>query len=284
MLPPKVKPLTLPGAVFTGVLVCLMLSSSLAQASFKQREERWAAQIQESLLDAQALWLTAKQKRKDETFFALYSEAAKGDTKRAVVLLHDAGLHPDWPEVISPLRRGLSEAGWAVLALQMPILPGAAPLTAFGPIFDEAPARLRAGIEFLHGKGIKHITLIGHGVGAAMGAAFLAAEPSNNIDGLVVIGLGAPVAERSVDKLDVRLHGPSLLKQIKLPVLDIYGGLDKKAVTHSAAARSEAARSAGNKDYQQLRFPDADHFFSQYEKGLVEAVLKWLNRLSESAK
>lgn len=256
--------------------LCLALSATLAQATFKQREERWAAQIQETLLVGEPVWLSVTIKGKEQKFFNIYTPA-QGTVKGGVILLHGIGMHPDWPEVISPLRRALPERGWTTFSMQMPLLPAGAPYTAFGPILDETPPRIRAGIEFLRAKGIEHIVVIGHDMGAAMAASFVAGEPRSGIDGLVVVGLDAPVLDRTADKLDPRLHGPTQLAKVKVPVLDIYGGLDKKTVMNSAPARAAAARQAGNKNYRQVRVPDADHFFSGYDKALLENITRWLD-------
>ncbi len=262
-------------ALGAGLLLCALLSSSLASASDGPREKRWSSQILETLLIGEAVWLKGD---KDKKFLSLYTKA-EGTPKGAVLLLHDEGLHPDWPEVIFPLRTRLPEQGWASLSLQMPILPlTGAPFTVFSPMLDEAPARIHAGIEFLHAQGFKHIIVIGHGLGAAMGTAYLAKTPHSGIDGLVGIAMGAPTSDRPRYQPDSRLNTPTSIAKFKLPVLDLYGALDDKNVTDSAALRIAAARKAGNKDYQQMRVPDADHYFSRYDKILLEKVSAWLDK------
>ncbi|HLA75861.1 MAG TPA: DUF3530 family protein [Gammaproteobacteria bacterium] len=259
-----------------GIAVCLLLTTALAHATFKAREQRWAAQIQETLFTGEAVWLVAQQKPKDVKFFALYTPAHGKTTQGGILVLHDNGQHPDWPDVTSLLRRELPEHGWATLSMQMPILPYVAPITAFGPIFDETPPRIRAGIEFLRSKGIRRIIIAGHGTGASMAAAFLAQQPNSGISGLVGVAFDAPVINNTIDKLDPRLYSPTMLARIKVPVLDIYGGLDTKTVTGSTELRSQAAKKAGNKNFEQVRIPDADHQFGRYEKDLVKHIVDWL--------
>ncbi len=255
---------------------CLVFTSTFAHATFQPREKRWAAQIQETLLIGDAVWL---KDARGKNFFSIYTEASNGKPQGAVLILHGLGMHPDWPEVISPLRRELPEQGWASLALQMPILPAGAPLTAFGPIFDEAPARIRAGIEFLRDKGIEHIVLIGHDMGAAMAADFILKEQPSNIGAFVGIAMDAPALNTTVKKLDPRLNTTGLIGQLKLPVLDLYGSLDIPRITELAPLRVEAAKKAGNKDFRQIRVPDADHFFTNHDKSLLQAISRWLDDL-----
>ena len=119
----------------------LLAYAAYSAASFKHREQRWATQILDSQMIGEAAWLKVKA----DKFLALYNPAAK--PKGGVILMHDAGLNPDWPDVISPLRRELPEHGWTTLSLQMPLLPQNAPLTAFGPIIDETPQRIRAALR-----------------------------------------------------------------------------------------------------------------------------------------
>ncbi len=46
----------------------------------------------------------------------------------AVLLLHDQGQHPDWPALLSPLRKVLPDDGWYTLSISMPsVLPQLAP-------------------------------------------------------------------------------------------------------------------------------------------------------------
>ncbi len=259
--------------VFITVL-CLVFFTTLAHAAYKPRENRWAAQVQETLLVGDAVWL---KDGKGVRFFSIYTAANGAKPRGGVLILHGLGLHPDWPEVISPLRRDLPEQGWATLSLQMPLLPAGAPFTSFGPIFDEVPARIRAGIEFLRGKGIEHIALIGHDLGATMGAAYLVKKQDPDIDGFIGISMDAPTINSTVSKLDPRLDTTVLMGQLKLPVLDLYGSLDIKRITDLAPLRVQAAKKADNADYKQVRVPDADHSFTNHDKALLENVAHWLD-------
>ncbi len=262
----------------TTVVIALLAYGALAQATFKPREDRWAQQIQEYLMVGEIQWLTDAPGRdgKTDKFLSIYT-APSGTAKGAVILMHGEGRHPDWPEVISPLRRGLAEQGYATLSLQMPILPRGAPLSGYWRALDEAAPRIQAGIKFLHDQGHTGIVLIGYGMGAAMGMGALTQGKVNGVRGFVGVGMAAHTSDSATRKLDPRLYAPTMLNKLRLPVLDIYGGLDDKVVTQSAPERAAAAERASNKDYTQYKIADADHGFGRFEKELLQRVGDWLD-------
>lgn len=259
-----------------GALAGLALLPGFAHATgYKAKEKRWAEQILSTLLIGHGVWLEAKT----GPFFSIYTESVTDKPKGGVILLHDAGLHPDWPEVIFPLRSQLPELGWSSLSLQTPILPLGAPFPAYGPILDESPERINAGLRFLRDQDIEHIVLVGHGIGASLGAAFLAQTGKDSgVKGFVGIALDAPVANSTIYTFDPRLYTPNTLAKITLPVFDIYGGLDVKTTTESAPLRVAAGKQAGNSHYRQQRFPEAGHAFLGQEDALVKAIAQWLDK------
>ncbi len=260
------------------LVIALLAYCALAQATFKPREERWAQQIQEYLMVGEIQWLTDAPGRdgKTDKFLSIYT-APSGTAKGAVILMHGEGRHPDWPEVISPLRRGLAEQGYATLSLQMPILPRGAPLSGYWRALDEAAPRIHAGIKFLRDQGHTGIVLIGYGIGAAMGMGALTGGKVKGVRGFVGVGMAAHTSDSATRKLDPRLYAPAMLSKLRLPVLDIYGGLDDKVVTQSAPERAAAAERAGNKDYEQYKIADADHGFGRFETELLQRVGDWLD-------
>lgn len=265
------------------LLVVTLLCTSLAHATFKQREDRWAQQILQYLTIGKAEWLPDEAEASLRNtgpnagkFLSLYTEAATASPKAGVILLHDEGQHPDWPDVISPLRRGLPAHGYATLSLQAPILPRGAPLTGYALALDEAPPRIRAGIKFLRNKGIKRIMLIGHGMGATMASAYLAQAKDPGITAFAGLALDAPETQSTIYKLDPRLHAPTMLAKIRIPVLDLYGGLDRPTIVDAAPKRAKAA--AGNKHYLQVKLDYADHSFTRLDAALVERLSGWFDQ------
>ena len=100
---------------FAALLTILSVPSL---ASDTAKEKRWADQIVDTLMEGEAVWLQAGQTK----FLGIYTESATKPAKGAVIVLHGIGAHPDWTDVVHPLRVGLTEHGWTTLSLQMPIL------------------------------------------------------------------------------------------------------------------------------------------------------------------
>ncbi len=76
------------------------------------KEQRWANQITDQLIVGEPIWLEADGHR----FLAIYTPAETASPRGTALLVHGIGAHPDWPQVIQPLRSGLSEQGWQSLS------------------------------------------------------------------------------------------------------------------------------------------------------------------------
>lgn len=235
-----------------------------AAASDLDKEKRWAEQISDSLLSGDVVELKAG----DTPFMAIYTESEEGPTEHAVILIHGIGAHPDWPEVIHPLRVGLPEHGWSTLSVQMPILANDAELKDYLPLFDEVDPRLDAAVEHLRKQGAKTLVIVAHSLGASMAAPYVAAKPGA-VNGLVIVGM-------SVIDLDPKMNGGLALEKITLPVFDLYGSRDLDTVLGSVDARARAARKAGNKDFRQFAVEGGDHFYVGMDDELVRRVYGWL--------
>ncbi len=245
-------------------IIFVMLWPTAGAASDLQKEQRWAEQISDSLLSGEVCELKAAE----TPFMGIYTESEQGPTGRAVILAHGIGAHPDWPEVVHPLRVGLPEHGWSTLSIQMPILANDAEVKEYLPLFDESGPRLKAAVDYLHQQGAKTVVIVGHSLGASMAARFVADNPGT-VDGLVIIGL-------SVIGLDEKMNGALALEKITLPVFDLYGSRDLDGVLKSTDARARAAHKAGNPDYRQLAIEGGDHFFVGTEDEMVRRVYGWL--------
>jgi len=245
------------------LLACVF--SGTIYASDLAKEKRWADQVVDAILDGDAVWLN------DGTsdFLGIYTEAAE-DKGRGVIVMHGTGIHPDWQQVIQPLRVGLIEHNWNTLAIQMPILPNEAEYIEYAPLYDEVAPRIDAAIEYLKSNGSKQIVLVGHSQGATMAAYYLTTTKQDT-DGFVAIGIGA-FAD------DPRMDGVKSLQSIKVPVLDLYGDDDLEAIMKSVDARAAAAKKAGNSHYTQVELAGSNHFFDGKEDELVEAVASWLEK------
>jgi pimeloyl-ACP methyl ester carboxylesterase len=184
------------------------------------------------------------------------------------------GAHPDWPEVIAPLRDTLPESGWATLSIQLPVRPNEAKLVDYPALFPEANTRISAAVRYLQKQGQLNIVLVGHSLGAGMGAYFLAEKAPGSEAIRAFVGIGMSQLPGTV------AHTPDTLAKIELPVLDIYGALDLREVLDSVKAR--AASQANNPNYRQLSIAGADHFLRGLDATLVKRVSSWLTRVAPS--
>ena len=251
------------------ILIFSIMIVLSAQATDNAKEERWANQVTEFLLDGDTEWLEANGKK----FLSIFTPAATDNTVGAVILLHGRGAHPDWPQVIQPLRIQLPGKGWATLSLQMPVLSGDAFDRDYIMLFDEVPERIKAALDFLSQKNITNIVLIGHSLGATMATDYLSRLDDERIKAFVGIGMKAM---KQPDKYHA-LDNANSLQKIKLPVLDIYGSKTIEEILYSADLRSMAIRQAGNAKSRQIKIEGTGHFFEGYEDKLLDNILTWID-------
>ncbi len=251
---------------FVQLALLVMLTPTLSHASDLAKEKRWAEQIEDSLFDGEPLYL----KQGGSEFLSIYTPAESAKPL-AVIVLHGLGAHPDWPQVIQPLRTELAAQGWSTLSLQLPVLPNDASFTDYQPILKDAAPRIAAGIGFLKDKGYKKVALVAHSLGTDMTGAFLTSASAkgfkDEIAGYVAIGAGGGAAQ--------------YLGTLTIPVLDLYGEDDLPQVLKAADAKRKSA--AGNTRYRQEAIEGADHFFDGKEQALVSTVANWLRQLDKPA-
>lgn len=249
------------------MLITLFICTTVI-ASDLAKEKRWADQVVDTLMDGDALWLKTTDPKQPE-FLGILTEASE-DKHKAAIIMHGMGVHPDWQQVIQPIRVGLTEHDWNTLSIQMPILSNEAKLEEYSPLFEEVAPRIQAAIKHLKGTGNERIILIAHSLGTAMGAYFLT-NPNQDISGFVAIGMDATVKDK-------RMNEVHSLKQITIPILDLYGSDDLNAVK-TAKERASSAKQAGNKHYTQIVDKDANHFYDGKDSELVTTIATWLNQI-----
>lgn len=248
-------------------LLVFFLDHPAAWSSDLDKEKRWSEEIIDSLMVGESCELAAGNTK----FLGIFTEASDGPGERAVILLHGMGAHPNWPEVIYPLRSELPKHHWATLSIQMPVLANNVPLKSYAPLFDEVGTRIDAAIAYLKEKGYTKTVLLGHSLGASMGAYYLTRSKPGDLIGFVAIGL-------SVIDIDEKMNAARALEKIAIPVLDIYGSRDLNGVLNTAQQRAKAAIKAGNKHYRQTEIEGAGHFFAESEDILIRRVYGWLKR------
>jgi pimeloyl-ACP methyl ester carboxylesterase len=240
----------------------LLLAVAAVQASDLAKEQRWAEQIVDALIDGEAVYLDDGRSQ----FLAIETAATDGGIAKAAVVLHGTGVHPNWPTVVLPLRVGLTERGWHTLSIQMPVLANEAEYSEYAAIYDQVPGRIAAALDYLRGRGAEQVVLVAHSQGATMANYFLA-ESGAQVDGFVAVGMGPGIAGGPMDNL-------AHLQKVRLPLLDLYGSEDLPEVRQSAAQRATAG--AANPGYRQLEVAGADHFFDGEEAELLDHVNAWL--------
>lgn len=249
------------------LILCLLLSQLSLAASDLIRERRIADQISEALLVGEPLTLQAG----DTPFLAIYTRESTDYSHGAAIILHGRGAHPDWVDVVNPLRSELPEYGWQTLSIQLPVAAADASDWVYRELIPEAAPRIAAAVDYLKQQGISNLVLIGHSLGARMGLEYLAAGAPEELRAFVAVGLSADAQRPQEGTLQA-------LRQVRVPMLDIFGSRDLGSVTGSAGARTRVAREADLVDYRQAQVEGADHFFSGLSDTLVARVRAWLGR------
>lgn len=245
---------------------------STSYASDLAREKRMADEIVDAIVDGEAVFLQAD----DKQFLSIYTEA-DDPAKGVAIILHGRGFHPDWQDVINPLRVGLAEAGWNTLSVQMPVLEKQAKYYDYLPLFPQAIPRIEAAIAYarqqikLAGAGNK-VVLIAHSCGAHMAMTWADVESFEAIDAYVGIGMGATDYKQPMKR-------PFPLAKLKVPVLDVYAANDYPAVRKMAGARWQSIEQAGNIKSDQVIIPDADHYYTDRGDALTSVISEWLDTL-----
>jgi len=239
-------------------LIALILAAAcgLAAAADYDREKRWADEITPSILVGDPVWLTLASGRR----YLAILENPKG-ARAAVIVVHGAGVHPDWG-LVNTLRSRLPEHGYATLSVQMPVLAADAKPEQYPPTFPEAMERLAGAVAFLRQRGHERIAIVSHSMGARMANEFLAAGPERGVAAWASLGINGGTFT-GTDRL-------------RLPVLDLFGERDFPAVIAGASKRAEVLaklpRSA------QIQVTGANHFFEGREDEMVRWVRGFLDK------
>jgi hypothetical protein len=256
---------------FFGLLITLTGGSEAADGPDLIREQRLVEQIEDAIIDGATLWLDAAGHR----FFAIYTETDAAAPRGAVLLLHGRGFHPDWVDVVHPLRVGLTEHGWNTLSIQLPVLEKNAKYFDYLPMFPAANPRIESAIAYLRFQDNQRIVVAAHSCGFHMAQHWLHAKGESALrqfDAFIGIGMGATDYRQPMQE-------PFVLDQIRAPVLDIYGSDDYPAVLRTAEERLAMLQEVGNPLSAQISVMEADHYFKDTGTELTEQVAGWLKTL-----
>lgn len=224
---------------------------------------------------SQLVWLNEGPRRSP----AVLREPTSKRRTGAVLILHEAGQHPQHTAVVAPLAKALPRYGWATLALELPDL-GPPPYSshALEAALKSSSERIGAGVALLKEKGHAPLAIVGYGWGASAGAYYLVHEASASIGGLAGLSMGGPTDAAGPEESRVA----RLLAKIMLPVLDLYGSRDATTVRAGASERAAAARSRAGQfakpDFRQVELAGADHTYTGLNALLTKQVAGWLRR------
>jgi pimeloyl-ACP methyl ester carboxylesterase len=272
-----------------------LLLTPLAEAvsAPKNQELAWEQALIKSSDPNEIKWLRTP----NEKFIALHSDDFTGTLRGGVILLHGMGGHPDWPDVISPLRKSLPKHGWSTLSIQLPTFEKGGQISDYNDTMATVSARIKAAIEHFLSIGNSNIVLLGHGLGSTMGASFLASTPDNGV--AAFIGISMPYYRDGEEWMDLTKS----IEKINLPMLDVYGSNDLTSVINNADKRALAARRGGLKAsknrqfdgfnrsatakgafskiggfiaYRKFQITGANHSFRGQERILSKRIIGWL--------
>lgn len=250
------------------IIFFLIMVNQVALASDLAREQRIADEIADSIVDGDIVYLNSGE----HEFLNIYTETDIIASEGAIIILHGRGFHPDWEDVVHPLRVGLAASGWNTLSMQMPVLDKTAKYYDYVPVLAESFPRIEAGLDYLKQQGNKKIVLIAHSCSVHMVMAWVDAGRFRDINAYVGIGMGATDYKQPMAK-------PFPLEKISVPILDVYGADEYPAVLRGAGERYKMIESAGNKKSKQLVVPRANHYFTGQGDALLETVRSWLRSL-----
>jgi pimeloyl-ACP methyl ester carboxylesterase len=214
------------------ILVALILLSNIVFAQVVPdyaKEARWASFIEDGLMDGDVVLLNVN----DHEFLSIYTES-ESDTKQTAVIAHGLGVHPDWPQVIQPIRVALTERGFNTLSIQMPVLENGMGSESYMPLLADADNRINSAVNYLTAQGLEANVLIAHSLGSVMSTHYLA-NNANPFKHYVGIGMPKTAAQ--------------YLSEIDIPVLDLYGDEDIPSVMQGIQEKQRASKH--NSNYRQ---------------------------------
>ena len=181
------------------ILLLVLLQTVTLQASNLDKEKRWADQIVDSIIDGDAVWLSAN----DLKFLSIFTPADDDSKENSLIVIHGVGVHPNWDQVIRPIRVEMTTRGWNTLSIQMPILANEAEAKDYAQLFPEVDPRIEAALQYLKSYGSEKIVLVAHSMGSAMSAYYLGRNSEESIRGFVAIGMNGAGVFSELARLDL---------------------------------------------------------------------------------
>jgi len=140
-------------------------------------EKRWAEQLRDNIVIGEPIEIPLTSGT-EKTFFSIFTPHETSSPKGAIILMHGSGAHPDWGDIIHPLRVELPDKGWSTLSIQMPLeLPEQKDPASRKIVIEASVARIEAAIQFLKSKQYQKIIFIAHSFGTLMALNLLQQKP-----------------------------------------------------------------------------------------------------------
>ncbi len=112
------------------LLPALLSPFTFVHSSDLEKEKRWADQIVDAIFDGEPVYLNDGQ----NDFLSIYTES-EDSSKLGMIVAHGTGIHPDWEQVVQPVRVEMAARGWNTLSIQMPILLNEATYEEYVPLY-----------------------------------------------------------------------------------------------------------------------------------------------------
>jgi len=218
------------------------------------KEARWSSFIEDGLMDGDVVWI----KNADREFLSILTDSESESNKFAIVM-HGLGVHPDWTDVIQPLRLSLTEQGYHTLSIQLPVLANGADGKQYDALNEDSDKRIQAAIDYIKSMGKSADLLVAHSRGTTMATHYLAGHLQHPFKKFVAVGMNG--------------GSTPYLSDITIPILDLYGTEDIDPVLTSVKQRQAA--SSHNTRYSQKQIK-GDHFFNDQNELLSRSVSNWL--------
>ncbi len=256
-MPFRIIPIT---TLWLGALLVPLATGAADEPSFRAELEKTVPAAERLLLKSGAA-----------DFLGLRVKAQGPRIHGGVILLHGRHAHPDWAQVIKPLRYALPKHGWASLSIQLPVLTRDKPLQDHSALLDQALPRIAAAIAHFKSEKITPIVILGYELGGTMAVYYLAKNPKHEVRGLVLVSL---ISEHGNPHLDANLN----LAAAQIPVLEVVGLNDLDIVLKAHVAR----QATKNSRYRVLEMVGADHSYWGHEEELIKRIRGWLSLLPAS--
>jgi len=245
------------------LLVLLMLTFPQFNLQAMDSGPAWLLNARQLQPSATPIKLNAAGKE----FYGIFTEQISKKSHGVALFLHDANQHPDWEEVIRPMRQALPRFGWSTLSIELPRVPKNAGDKEKAQLLEQASAYILAAQAQLQNRTVNRIVIIGHGLGARMAVDWLSKTPQSSVAAMVLISMADGEAKSGIDS-------NAELQKVNGPVLDIIGTHESKTVMMAARERFQFRNQ--KKRYRQIKIAGANKHFRQHEEELVKRIRGWL--------